>query len=120
MKKGHFDGEKLQGTHTTIAGDADGLLNALAPKEWLISVRAGVIERPKNKGQTSLTLKPHSTPDVHKNTLVVRVRTNGTVQELFLEVQDANFPLAVADIVSAAQRKMKGIRIYDKINKEGR
>jgi hypothetical protein len=116
MVKGHFNGQKLQGKHTTVTGGGERLLNALASKNWLVSARPGIIEFPNNRGSKSLTIKCLHEDNVHKNTLILRIRTNASVQNIFVEVKDADFKTAISDIKSAARKKMKGSNIFDKTN----
>lgn len=115
-QKGHFHGKKLQGTHTTIIGDFERVLNYLEPEEWFESARTGKIENIDSKGQPFVRLTLPNKNSSAPQSIIVDVRKNRTIQQILIQVEGGDFTKATPRIIEAVRKKLKGMTIIDRTN----
>ena len=117
-KKGHVQGSQVSGGHTTLIDGADNAVKKLGVLSWFESVRPGIISVAKG-GKLSVTIRrPADT--THVNTLKLIFRTKGSVQDVFLQVQDLETNLAniVSDISRVVGKELRGAVVYDRTIKQ--
>ena len=87
-----MQGSQVSGSHSTLIDGADNVIKKLGVLSWFESVRLGVISVARG-GKLSVTIRrPADT--THVNTLKLIFRTKGSVQDVFLQVQDLETNLA--------------------------
>jgi hypothetical protein len=116
--KGHFNGPKLQGTHTTVIGDFERVLSYLEPEEWFTSARAGKIENISKNGQPFVRLTLPGEHSVAPQSVIVDVRENRTIQQILIQVEDGDFTTATPRIIEAIRKKLKGMQIIDRTKRD--
>lgn len=117
-KKGHVQGSQVSGGHTTLIDGADNVIKKLGVLSWFESVRPGIISTAKG-GKLSVTIR-RLADTTHVNTMKLIFRTKGSVQEVFLQVQDlaTNHASIVSDISRVVGKELRGAVVYDRTNVE--
>jgi hypothetical protein len=111
-RKNGYDGPKLQGSHTTVLEEGIPILRGLEQEEWLVSVRAGWITPKGNGGKKSLSIGKLDGNVTGDKTLKLILRSNGAVQELFLQVDSAGrIPQAIERIREIAGKRVRGLEL---------
>jgi hypothetical protein len=113
-KKGHVQGSQVSGGHTTLIDGADNVIKKLAVLSWFESVRPGIISVAKG-GKLSVTIR-RPTDTTHVNTMKLTFRTKGSVQEVYLYVEDleANLANILKDISRVVGKELRGAVVYDR------
>jgi hypothetical protein len=113
-KKGHVDGMKVSGGHTTLIDGTDGAVKKIRNMPWLESVRPAEIN-PAHGGKVSVTIRRHANA-VHKNTLKLIFRKSGAAQDIYIHVRDldANLSTVVSDISEIVRKELRGADVYDR------
>jgi hypothetical protein len=113
-KKGHVQGSQVSGGHTTLIDGADNVIKKLGALSWFESVRPGIISVAKG-GKLSVTIRrPADT--THVNTMKLTFRTKGSVQEVYLYVEDleANLANILKDISRVVGKELRAAVVYDR------